>query len=194
MNAIKNKIRSESGASITFALLLFLVCAVISSVVIVAGSTAAGRMRGLKDMDARYGVIADAGHQLCRIFDGQEVAVTYRKADMSVPTQPTGNAILVDASRAVVTGGTLSTSPVTASITDGDTDYACSLSETLEGGVLEFTISADGGKFTNGAYSVRLTFAPNVKKAASDAASETATATVTWKLRDIRKLRATTTP
>ena len=56
------------------------------------------------------------------------------------------------------------------------------------------TISADGGKFTNGAYSVRLTFAPNVKKVASDAASETATATVTWKLRDIRKLRATTTP
>ena len=191
MNAIKNKIRSRRGASITFALLLFLVCAVLSSVIIVAATTAAGRLSGLKDMDARYNVIADAGHQLCEIFDGRSVTVEY-KADKTVPIKPEGNPILVDASKAVVTGGTLSAAPVTANITDGETNYECSLTETLEGGQLVFTISANGGKLTNGVYSVQMTFAPNVKKAASDAVSETATATVTWKLRDIRKIRAAT--
>ena len=44
MNALKNKIKSQRGASITFALLLFLVCAVISGIVIVAATAASGRM------------------------------------------------------------------------------------------------------------------------------------------------------
>ena len=41
MIAIKNKLQSKRGASITFALLLFLVCSVVSIVVVVAGSAAA---------------------------------------------------------------------------------------------------------------------------------------------------------
>lgn len=44
MERLRAKLKSESGASITFALLIFLVCAVLSAVIIVAASVSAGRM------------------------------------------------------------------------------------------------------------------------------------------------------
>lgn len=60
MQAIKKKLRSQRGASITFALLIFLVCAVLSSVIIVAASTAAGRMSKLAETDRRYYAVTSA--------------------------------------------------------------------------------------------------------------------------------------
>ena len=48
------KMRSDIGASITFGLLLFLICAVISSVVLVAGTSAAGRMSGMSETEQKY--------------------------------------------------------------------------------------------------------------------------------------------
>ena len=54
MRALKRKLMSRRGASITFALLLFLVCAVVSSVVVVAGSAAAGRMSQMTTMVEQY--------------------------------------------------------------------------------------------------------------------------------------------
>ena len=53
-NRILRKLRSDKGASITFGLLLFLVCAIISSVVLVAGTGAAGRMSGMSQTEQRY--------------------------------------------------------------------------------------------------------------------------------------------
>ena len=38
MSGIRTKLNSQRGASITFALLLFLVCAVVGSVVLTAGT------------------------------------------------------------------------------------------------------------------------------------------------------------
>ena len=46
MRTIKKKLNSQRGASLTFALLLFLVCAVVGSVVLVAGTAASGRLAG----------------------------------------------------------------------------------------------------------------------------------------------------
>ena len=60
MQTIKKKLRSQYGASITFALLLFLVCAVLCSVIIVAATTASGRMSNLAEMDQRYYAVTSA--------------------------------------------------------------------------------------------------------------------------------------
>ena len=54
MNVIKKKLNSQRGASITWALLIFLVCAVVGSAVLVAGTAAAGRMSKLAENDQRY--------------------------------------------------------------------------------------------------------------------------------------------
>ena len=72
---VKQKAGSEKGASLTFALLLFLVCAVVSSVVIVAGTAASGRMSQLREMDQRYYAVTSAARVLVDEIDGQSVTV-----------------------------------------------------------------------------------------------------------------------
>ncbi len=75
MNAMKNKIQSQRGASITFALLLFLVCAMVCSVVIVAATTTGGRMSNLPDIDQRYYAVSSAAELLGNTLDEQVVTV-----------------------------------------------------------------------------------------------------------------------
>ena len=58
---LKRKLRSESGATLLMALLFFLLCALASSVVLAAGSTASGRIAGLEqDQQAFYTVTSAA--------------------------------------------------------------------------------------------------------------------------------------
>ena len=54
LNRIMRKLNSERGASITYALLIFLVCAVVGSSVLVAGTAASGRMSKVPENDQRY--------------------------------------------------------------------------------------------------------------------------------------------
>lgn len=64
MHKLKQKLKSQTGASITFALLLFLVCAVVGSAVLVAGTAAAGRMSKVAEMDQRYYAVNSAARLL----------------------------------------------------------------------------------------------------------------------------------
>lgn len=48
---IRNKIRSESGASLAAALLFFIVCAVVGSIILAAAMSSAGRMSGITSAD-----------------------------------------------------------------------------------------------------------------------------------------------
>ena len=76
MNAMKNKIKSQRGASITFALLLFLVCAVISSIVIVAATAVGGRASKMAELDQRYYSVNSAAEYLRDVLETQTVIVT----------------------------------------------------------------------------------------------------------------------
>ena len=78
---INNKLNSTNGASITFALLLFLVCAVVSSVVITAGTAASGRMSGAVDSDLRFYSVTSAAKMIKEKLDGQSVVVEFKKDD-----------------------------------------------------------------------------------------------------------------
>ena len=73
---LKQKLKSQTGASITFALLLFLVCAVVGSVVLTAGTAAAGRMSELAKMDQRYCSVTSAVQLLQDIISDQTIEVT----------------------------------------------------------------------------------------------------------------------
>lgn len=77
MRTIKNKLNSQRGASLTFALLLFLVCAVVGSAVLVAGTAAAGRMSRIAEMDQRYYSVNSAARLLIELIDnGEEIKIT----------------------------------------------------------------------------------------------------------------------
>lgn len=74
MNVLKRKLNNQKGASITWALLIFLVCAVVGSVVLVAGTVAAGRMSKLAESDRRYYAVTSTAGFL-RDALGQKVTV-----------------------------------------------------------------------------------------------------------------------
>ena len=76
LQKLKQKLKSQTGASITFALLLFLVCAVVGSVVLTAGTAAASRMSELAKMDQRYYSVTSAAQLLRDTIDGKQVTVT----------------------------------------------------------------------------------------------------------------------
>ena len=73
MQAIKKKLSSRRGASITFALLLFLVCSVVGSVVLTAGTAAAGRMSKISEMDQRYYSVNSAAKLMIGLFERDEI-------------------------------------------------------------------------------------------------------------------------
>ena len=84
-NRIVSKLRSEQGASITFALLLFLVCAALSAVILVAATTASGRMAGIAETDQRYYSVTSAAEFIADIVDGQTVTAVWFKEDNASP-------------------------------------------------------------------------------------------------------------
>ena len=103
MSRVEKKLKSERGASITFALLLFLVCAVVSSIVIVAATAASGRMSKLAEMDQRYYSVTSAVKLLEDTLDGQSVIVkrsektntTYTADNPSMTGETRGEDLLV---------------------------------------------------------------------------------------------------
>ena len=73
-NIIIKKMRSGKGASITFALLLFLVCAVLCSVILAAATTASGRMAGIAETDQRYYSVTSASGLLRDLLSGKSAS------------------------------------------------------------------------------------------------------------------------
>lgn len=57
---MKRKLQSANGASIIFALLIFLLCGVVASVILGAATAAAGRLSGTAEMDQRYYAVTSA--------------------------------------------------------------------------------------------------------------------------------------
>lgn len=81
-----SKLRSQAGASITFALLLFLVCAVLSSVILVAATVAAGRMAGIAETDQNYYAVTSAAELIKDMVVDQE-PIEYEKEGDASPYQ-----------------------------------------------------------------------------------------------------------
>ena len=72
---IKTKLSSEAGASILYALLLFLVCAAVSAIVLVAATTAAGRMANAAETDQRYYAVTSATGLIKDMMSDQHISV-----------------------------------------------------------------------------------------------------------------------
>lgn len=75
MQAIKKKLRSRRGASLTFALLIFLVCTVVGAVVLAAATAASGRMSRLTEMDQRYFSVTSAADLLAQELSNKKVSI-----------------------------------------------------------------------------------------------------------------------
>lgn len=76
---LKKKVSSETGASITYALLIFLVCTVVGSVVLTAGTAAAGRIAQVARMDQKYYSVSSAVQLLEEELCDKEVTIVRRE-------------------------------------------------------------------------------------------------------------------
>ena len=115
MNDLKRKLNSQRGASITWALLIFLVCAVVGSVVLTAGTAAAGRMSQQAVSDQRYYCVTSAVQLLIDKIDGETVTAVQQKEKSETawpePTLSGSDIVLLqDAAKALLALG----SPPTA--------------------------------------------------------------------------------
>ena len=201
MLSIKKKLKSQNGASISFALLLFLVCAVLSSAIIVAGTAAAGRLSRLAEADQRYYAVTSAAGLLSRDISEKTVTVEYSKKTGKVT--PAGSpTILSDASEKLVEALSSTdedaadkvlqrTFQLTPDNNIENAKLACVIKETLQrDGMLLFDVSNDPGG-SGGVYTLRVVFSSKMKRSASDSSEDTVKTTVTWKLHSIHKIRNT---
>ena len=201
MLLIKKKLKSQNGASISFALLLFLVCAVLSSAIIVAGTAAAGRLSRLAEADQRYYAVTSAAGLLSRDIGGKTVTVEYSKKTGKVT--PAGSpTILSDASEKLVEALSSTdedaadkvlqrTFELTPDTSIANAKLGCVIKETLQrDGMLLFDVSNDPGG-SGGVYTLRVVFSSKMKRSASDSSEDTVKTTVTWKLHSIHKIRNT---
>lgn len=112
---LRNRIRSNSGATILLALLFFLLCAMAGSIILSAGSAAAGRISGLKETEQSFYSVTSAAQVIRDEIEGQEFQA-YTETIDGVPTneytfekQPPENAgmgkILNDAFDAIYKNG-----------------------------------------------------------------------------------------
>ncbi len=86
LRPIKKKIQSERGASITFALLLFLVCAVVGSAVLTAGTAAGGRMSQVAEMDQSYYSVSSAARVLINMVEKEDAVTVIEKRTLDPAT------------------------------------------------------------------------------------------------------------
>jgi len=92
MLKIKQKLQSERGASITFALLLFLVCAVTGSLILMASTASAGRMSRTAKMDQQYYSVTSAAGLLQEAVEKESVKVE-QTTETTTVTKSTGEEI-----------------------------------------------------------------------------------------------------
>lgn len=69
---LRNRIRSNSGATILLALLFFLLCSLAGSVILTAGSAASGRISGLQETEQSFYSMTSAAQVLKEEIEGQE--------------------------------------------------------------------------------------------------------------------------
>lgn len=65
MNRLKQKLKSESGASILLALLFFLICALVAAAVLMAAVSNAGKIKSNQEMHQKYLAVSSALELVC---------------------------------------------------------------------------------------------------------------------------------
>lgn len=138
----KNKMRSESGATLMTALLFFIMCAVCGSVILAAASAAAGRMSRQQSSDQAYYTVTSAAKLLRDEIDGKTVTV------IKVVESTTGS------------DGTEST---------GDASYTYAPDATpgntlMETAVQHFIEASDTAASETAVFTKKLTFTPDTSK------------------------------
>ena len=89
MIKLNKKLTNRAGASLGISLLLFLVCAVLGSVILTAGTTTLGRVYSVSDSDQRYYSVTSAAELLSKELTEKKVTITRTKESKNNGTNTT---------------------------------------------------------------------------------------------------------
>lgn len=189
LNKLQTKLRSQRGASILFALLLFLVCAAVGSVALAAGTAAAGRTIQLAKMDQRYYCVTSATELMRDSIEGKTVTVVDREDQVTISTDKetvtldadapsfTSSSILIHAAGSLVDTGYTSkiTRPADLTFllaTDGSEEVQAALNaeirEVLDpDGTMRLMISSLPENGDTDRYTLQLTFSADRRQTES---------------------------
>ena len=138
MNKLQTKLRSRRGASILYALLLFLVCAAVGSVVLAAGTAAAGRARELAKMDQRYYCVTSAAELMRDSIEGKTVTVVDQEDQVTIYTDK--ETIMMDADSPSFTSSSILIHAAGSLV---DTGYTSRITRPAD---LTFLLATDGSE------------------------------------------------
>ena len=104
---LRKKLKSQRGASIIMALFLFLICAVVGSLVLTAATAAAGRKALAEQTDQRYYSVDSAAGLICDLVTDSSVKVLRMQTQVTEVTDyleqdETGSSRWVDSSAEVL--------------------------------------------------------------------------------------------
>ena len=80
LGKLGKKLNSQRGASLLVALLLFMLCTAVGSVVLTAGTASAGRLSRAREMDRRYYSVTSAAELLRDVVESERIVVERTKA------------------------------------------------------------------------------------------------------------------
>lgn len=91
MNEVQRKLHDRSGATLTVALLFFIMCAATGSVILAAATTSTGRLAELQASDQNYYAVVSAAKLLRDEIDGQTIGVKQTETKTTTVTTSTDN-------------------------------------------------------------------------------------------------------
>ena len=91
MNAVQRKLHDRSGATLTVALLFFVMCAAAGSVILAAATTSTGRLAELQASDQNYYAVVSAAKLIRDEIDGQTIGVKQTETKTTTVTTSTDN-------------------------------------------------------------------------------------------------------
>lgn len=91
MKAVQRKLCDRSGATLTVALLFFIMCAATGSVILAAATTSTGRLAELQASDQNYYAVVSAAKLLRDEIDGQTIGVKQTEKKTTTVTTSTDN-------------------------------------------------------------------------------------------------------
>lgn len=199
---LRTKLKDNTGASITYALLLFLVCAVVSSVVLAAATAASGRMSKAVENDQRYYCVTSAAELMKNMILNKTVVVEKKTITAAGGTSTeekkidgveyTGSSDLdfVQEAAACYKGfkAPLSGPRIIKLTVSDEPSLTAKITETLDSstGRIIFNVSnADGKEDGSGTYTLTLIFdaeisEKNQKKTSGTQRTVTETTTMKW--------------
>lgn len=190
---VSKKLSSNDGVSLSIALLLFLVCAIVASVILTAGTAAAGRLSKKAELDQKYYLVNSAADILAEELEGKTVikeektegtsTITYKDMNGNQIIAGINDSLVFDLARQDDNLGTTKTIYVSY---DGKTIYAYYDISIDSNDEVTIKIRNTEDKNDLNAYTVTLLFSGDINTSTDDT-NKLKTTRYRWFLKDIQK-------